>query len=646
MTIRIGHLSLLCRKSEERIDFADRVSFFHGEMSTGKSTIVEAVSYCLGGSMTETPAVKSELVGVQLEATFDETSVLVERSLSTKTSLDVAWKSPSEQGRETLPLAAAQQPIVGDDIYSFSDFILRQIGFPLLKVRRRKDDPDSELQRLSFRDFFKFCYLDQPDLDSSFFELETPIRMEKSKDVLKYVLGFHSDRLNALQSELADVRMQQRSMRDAANQIREFLGRYGFSSEEDISKEIDELDAKAEELEKEIERQDTPGDLKVTVSEDDQTRVRTLSEDIEAKKDAISEIVMRVREQESLVAEFISMKFKAARSSTASELLSGATFHACPACGTAVGPQKAEETCVLCKSDLRDAPGVLAGDSAVLEQDLTDRIEDLKRSITRLKRSLDRQRLLLEGLVEQRQTSLARVDQAKRQQESEYMQRARQLEAERGANRERRRLLVRIKEMPSEVDNKLHAANELSLRISELGREIEQEQERFAEGRKNVAALESNFHALLQAIHFPEITSDDFININQRTWLPHVLPKGNEKLAWTFSDAGSGGKMVLFKICFALALHLTCAQRNLPLPKILIIDSPMKNITPDINPEVFEYFYQELYRLLNSELGEWQCILVDQTYHEAPEGFEGLTHRRMTKNEPEHLPLISYYKGH
>ena len=146
---------------------------------------------------------------------------------------------------------------------------------------------------------------------------------------------------------------------------------------------------------------------------------------------------------------------------------------------------------------------------------------------------------------------------------------------------------MRIMGMPEEVEAKLEQADALSATISELERQIQMEQGRFEAGRKNVEALEKKFHALLRAIHFPEIKADDKIFLNQRTWLPFVHPKGNSSLAWTFSHAGSGGKMVLFKICFALALHQTAAQRDLPVPRLLIIDSPMKHITPDINPEIF-----------------------------------------------------------
>jgi hypothetical protein len=104
--------------------------------------------------------------------------------------------------------------------------------------------------------------------------------------------------------------------------------------------------------------------------------------------------------------------------------------------------------------------------------------------------------------------------------------------------------------------------------------------------------------------------------------------------------------MVLFKICFALALHLTAAQQHLPMPRFLVIDSPMKNITPDINPEIFENFYRELYRLLQSDLKTWQCIVIDQTLFEPPPNFEDHVERLLTKDDPDHPPLISYYHGH
>jgi hypothetical protein len=646
MKLLIETLVLLCKQSEERIQFCRRLSFFHGEMSTGKSTIAELINYCLGGSLQKTPAIQSELVGVQLQAVLGDTSLLIERNPSTTTSVEVTWERYQKNGRENLPLKAGELPIIGDDIYNYSDFLLRHLGSPVLKVRSRKGDPESTLQRLSFRDLYKFCYLDQPDLDSSFFLLDQPIRQEKSKDVLRYVLGFHSDRLNELQNELSEVRQSQRTMREAAKQIDEFLKRYGFDSSAQIDSEIDRLNDEEEKLEAEIEGQGKDGLPASTVAEEDQQQVNALTQAIESKTEAVSDIGQRLKEQESLISEFIAMKFKLVRSSTASELLKGAEFRACPACGTEVSTKSDGVHCVLCKSELSEAPGGFERDTAVMERDLSDRIDDLKRSVQRLKRSYEGQRRNLELLTKDRTDALERVDAARRQVESEYMKRARRLESRRGAIRERRGLLMRIKDMPVEVDAKLKQADGLSAKIAELERDIQTEQGRFEDGRKNVGALERNFHELLQSIHFPEIKADDKVFLNQRTWFPYVHPKDNESLAWTFDDAGSGGKMVLFKICFALALHLTAAQRNLPIPRLLVIDSPMKNITPDINPEIFENFYREIYRLLENDLKDWQCVVIDQTLFEPPQTFEDHVERLLTKDDPEHPPLISYYHGH
>ncbi|MDX0772231.1 hypothetical protein GOL75_23245 [Sinorhizobium medicae] len=58
-----------------------------------------------------------------------------------------------------------------------------------------------------------------------------------------------------MQAELADTRQEQRTMREAAKQIDEFLHRYGFASKATIEVEIDRLSDEEEELDQKIENQ-------------------------------------------------------------------------------------------------------------------------------------------------------------------------------------------------------------------------------------------------------------------------------------------------------------------------------------------------------------------------------------------------------
>lgn len=646
MSLSIKSLRLLCKKGEEFQPFADRLSFFHGRMSTGKSTIVELINYCFGGRLVNTPAVSSEVIRVQLLIASEGVEYLLERDANGSSFVDVSWVDGDVAERVSLPLVASNQPIYGEDIHNLSDFLMSLLGVGPIKVPTRKSDDNSNLHRLSFRDFYKFCYLDQPDLDSDFFHLGTPIRREKSKDVLKYILGFQSERLTALQQELLERRQEQRTLREAASQIDEFLEQYGYNSEEEIDIQIKLVDVQAEALEKEREDQKSTALPSEFAQDVERSRLLELDDIYTEKLEAISDIDLRIAEQEALRSELISLKIRAARSTISTEILDRAGFEACPQCGSGIEKTKQPHKCTLCKTDLSDGEHHNSISIAVIEKDLVDRIDDLKGSLSRLKQARRRQGHSLEEINGQRRAIQSKMDAARKDLESEYLKRARQVESSLGALNERRRQLTRVRKMPAEIERRRKAADKLSEAISKLNRDIEKETEKFKSGRRNLRKLEENFLAILKAIHFPEISDADKVSINSNTWVPYVLPNGDEARAWSFLDAGSGGKMVLFKTSFALALHKTAAEYELFIPKLFIVDSTMKNITPDINPEVFENFYKEVYRMLGDELDEWQCVIVDQTFYEYPKGLSPSLNRLLAQGDPANPPLISYYKGH
>jgi hypothetical protein len=110
------------------------------------------------------------------------------------------------------------------------------------------------------------------------------------------------------------------------------------------------------------------------------------------------------------------------------------------------------------------------------------------------------------------------------------------------------------------------------------------------------------------------------------------------------TNAGSGGKKTLFKVCYALALHVVAATNDLPLPRFLIIDTPMKNIGEEVNKDLFQAFYRYLYTMAAGPLESTQMIIVDKEYYAPDDGIEVMD-RYMTPADPAHPPLISYYRG-
>jgi hypothetical protein len=359
-----------------------------------------------------------------------------------------------------------------------------------------------------------------------------------------------------------------------------------------------------------------------------------------------SEVQGRIREQDALVAELVSWKFKLTRASSATALLEGVKFEACPACGTVVsgGRTQSSDQCYLCKTVL--VPGEASVTAAEVErQDVDDRIEDLKQSLQRHRRALQKNESRLIDLRRRRSALDAEITSRSSRYESEFLARSRSCERKIAAARERISFLERVKEMPTSLAQIMREADGLSADIDERRRLISNEAERLIGSDENFKAIELNYKQILLSLGFPGVTPDDVVVINRRSLIAEIWTRGEESKKWSFFDAGSGGKKTLLKISFALALHKTAAERDLPIPKLLIIDSPMKNITPDVNRAIFEKFYAELYSLLAGPLGEWQCIVIDQTYLPPPEGTLDAMNRMMKLHDLDHPPLIRYYDG-
>src|SRR5690606_20735232 len=111
------------------------------------------------------------------------------------------WSNAAGADSVNAPLDAQATTIVEDaEVYNLSDLVFYLCGVTPIKVRQRARDPESALVRLSIRDIWWYCYLEQTHLDSSFFHLEDPFKGRKSQDALRFFTGLHSERLSQLEA--------------------------------------------------------------------------------------------------------------------------------------------------------------------------------------------------------------------------------------------------------------------------------------------------------------------------------------------------------------------------------------------------------------------------------------------------------------
>lgn len=644
MNIRLVHLVVRTRKTVEEIPFSESVTFLYGPVGTGKSTVARLVDFCFGGDLERTPAIQHEFVSVLLWAKLGEYECEFERGAEDVQAVRVTWtRGENDFGSVNAPLFAGEVPLLDAEVYNLSDLLFHLCGIEPIKVLKRSRDPDSPMIRLSFRDIWWYCYLDQAHLDSSFFRLEDPFRGRKSQDAMRFFTGLHSERLSQLQSDLYRAIIEQQGAREAAAQIRRFMTRFDFGSELELTARIE---ATERELQAAVERKqvlETERTSSIHPTDNLRNRLRELSRTVSDLREAVIASHDTLAEQEALRAELITAKVKVGRAEQAGRVLEGVDYSRCPQCGSDIsGRPSAVEHCRLCgiPSTAPEArPGI---NTEAVRRELNDRIDQLSDSMNRKRQMLERStRELQRAEIAKHQLDHQLQDELRRY-DSAFVESIRVVDREIATHEERLRSLVQLQEMPRAISELEEKAGESQGRINRMRSTLEEERERLTFANKNARAIAEKFKSILVEVGFPGISEEDDVVLDPRNWKPIVIHSEQE---WGFWDTGSGGKKTLFNVCYALALHEAARERGMPVPNILIIDSPTKNISDDENPELVKSLYREIYRLATYGNGVGTQILLIDSDLVGPEGeLAGFLQKRMA-GEPDAPSLISYYAG-
>src|SRR5436190_1198101 len=332
------------------------------------------------------------------------------------------------------------------------------------------------------------------------------------------------------------------------------------------------------------------------------------------------------------------MPFDRFREVQASVIFDRVEYVSCPRCSTPIADsRKADaEHCLLCAQVPSIPAERVVVNSVELGKDLDGRVDDLTESIERHKRELTAT-VQRRRAIERRRAELdGRLREALEQYDTAYVSSARAVDAKVAQLKERLRATERLAQMPAAIKSLEDEAARLQADIDRLKIEAENERLRLVGADINIKAIADAFKAVMLEVGFPGVYADDVVHLDPRSWTPYIKHKEQE---WTFIDAGSGGKKTLFNVCYAIAVHRVALREQLPLPTIMLIDSPTKNITSAEDPELFNALYRETYRLVTESGGRLQLILVDS--HLVPPVDVGFTFRdhRMPP------PLIPYYEG-
>ena len=160
MEFKISSIRIECEKGNVLIPFSDHISFFYGNTSVGKTTLLNLINYALGQNLIRTQIVDSEVRHVCLDAYICGHRIIFERSVQSNL---ITVKS--DTGEYSL---SAKRTQGGKD--NISDFLYGLAGVPTLEYIIGKSTSST---KVSFANFMWYSYLRQDELDNAFFYLES-----------------------------------------------------------------------------------------------------------------------------------------------------------------------------------------------------------------------------------------------------------------------------------------------------------------------------------------------------------------------------------------------------------------------------------------------------------------------------------------
>jgi rubrerythrin len=649
MNVFLNELVLVFRRSTETISLK-QINYFYGQMGAGKSSIARLIDYCLGGRLDYTPALQIEFISATLNLVVSGKNLILQRNRDSD-QIHAQWHEKSELLDIIIPARSPREKpnniiIPNTEVEVLSDLIFYLIDHRPPRVRRSKNKEDSELERLSLRDLLWYCYLDQDTFDSSFYNLDRDadtFKRLKSRDVLRFVIGFHQESVTELEVELETLRSRRTLLIESHRVLNDALKDTGIGSESEIDAKILTLRERKKAIEQQIEDQKKKLQETLAHSADKlREKGRSLGHEVQSLEEAIIALQETIENESQHLNELQLLTVKIRRDVSARAVLAGVEFEACPRCAQSL-PKRHEDICPVCGQTEPVIEVTKPQDSVT--QDVQDRQAELKDILARRKNQLTSLSRRKDEFQKLKWQVDAELNAAVKAYDSAYLSSNLQLERDNATINAEIENFINLRRLPKLSVKQIEEAESLAPREEELKRQLREAREAAEKDKTNLKRLERLFLECLIRAKLDGFSVTDTVQITSPWFLPVVISSGEEEmLSSSFANLGSGGKKTLFKACFSLAIHRLAVEIGAILPTLLIIDSPMKNISERENLEQFEGFHQLLYELASDELSQTQFILIDKEFLPPSDALNlDFQARHMKPNDPIDKPLISYF---
>ncbi len=559
------------------------LSVIAGQISTGKTSILEFIAYCLGASgHPRHYEIERRVRAALLEVDLAGETVVIERPLFSSEGAATVHRCGLADLRHshTIERRAISPP---GSPSSLSTLLLEATGLAGIRLKEAPTQPESKTDPLSFRDLMWLCFLPNQRLDNKQLLQEGHhVRALKLRQVIEVVFEVYDDQLAAMGDQL------QAMEEERADLEKEIMALDTFLRENEVPGRL-ELDARGAEAKASLQA--------VTGRLDDlSSRMRAESDyarkaraEFSGRRQASGEAAARLRDRETLLRRLLPLRGQYAEDERkliffeeAGQLFDPLRVRVCPACMQELQePQEVEPggSCSLCRQEI--PAEVTPIDIAAERTAVRARLRAIERYIEEVESDLASAEQAYREALEAETAAQRRLDSEVAQTLSPFLAQRDDLLEQR---EELRRVQVEVDQAVrwhEGLDRRRTDHSRLETRIAELRERINQLRANRPDRNAVVGQLSERFDEILRSFGFPKLDSPKGPYLDE-SFAPYV--RGNR-----YNEIGSTGAMTLIALAWQLTVFERAVELGQPHPGFLLIDSPQKNLIAQTEGEHDEF---------------------------------------------------------
>ncbi|USK36472.1 hypothetical protein LIT25_27315 (plasmid) [Bacillus sp. F19] len=551
----INRLVLVGHDKDYIVPFSAGINIIYGDSDTGKSSILNLINYLLGSSevyMYDEIELKAKYA--LLEVSLNENIYTIKRNIFNSNEFIEVFKSNLEEIDTVFPLEYGPNYQKQGSSGFFSDFLLSSLNIPLIKVKEAPTKVESPMKRVSFRDIFKYNYLEQDDVgNKNILDLQNWAVRIKNQETFKLIHNLLDDQITQLEEEIAKKTSQKNKSDNEFKIVSSFFSDTKLQSIDKINEYIIELDIQLNALVNDIE-------TITTNMKSDNIEIDEIRENIIYLEKEIDKLNKEKFFKKTQLDRSISLKkdYKIDISKLQSAIEISEKF-----------PKNIndEVKCPICNNSLVLNEGIdhqHTNESILIEiRTLKSRVKELDKLIDNIRSSI----FLMEKEQEEFTSRLIKIrnslDNSLSNFISPYISHRDALISEKSSIIEKKQqytYMLKLRRKLEDIDLNSYT---LSEQLIELKKELDVLKDS-KPSPKNV--LENVENILKEFLEFIPIKNPTGININEKTFLPIVRNREYTKLT-------SGGLRTLVSVGYFLSLLVNSLNTKTNLPSLLMIDT-------------------------------------------------------------------------